>query len=226
MRTAHAPLFITALGLAVASTSASEPSWQPWSINQYQSIYGFRAHGDTLLAAVDGGVKRSVDWGIHWSEVGAGMSPDRVTGLGLGGNRLWACQRRTLYSSEDGGRNWAVRDSIDAGTFLRFIERGDTLYAYYSLFGKEPADGVLYSANGGLSWKDMPADAMLDPEPFAFGTDTITVSGTALLRKARGDWDTLFSLREEITYAGASNPGLIVCSGRICMQSADGIGRS
>jgi len=216
------PFLISAGFVFATAASGSAPSWTPWAAQQYQSIYAICARGDTLWAAVDGGVKRSLDQGLHWSDA-AVLGYDRVYILAHPGDRLLAAEGQTLYSSDDGGRNWVPRDSLETGSFLRIVTRGDSVYAYHDLFGKAPPEGALISVDGGLSWKDMPAGEMPGPEPIAFRGDTVSFSGNALLRKAGSGSDTLLSFPETIALVQASSQRLIVCTGgRICMASEDG----
>jgi hypothetical protein len=217
----------TLVFLAVMA-AACPAAWRDLRVSEPEPLYSICAHGDTVWAGVDGGTRRSLDGGETWPESGSGTGPKTTLGLARAQNGLAAYYWRYLYGSEDGGFTWSLRDSLDLGGYYSLDERNDTLFAPHSLFPQPPPDGVRYSADGGRTWKDLPAERStpwqpIPPAPVAFRGDTFTWAGDSLYRRAGTESQGVLGVHHGIRAVAASSRRLMVITGdEVGLYSLDG----
>ncbi len=145
----------TAIAMLAAAGTLSAGAWRQIPLPpESVPVHGLAAHGDTLWAGLDDGVRSSVDGGKTWSAPGTGPEAEagEVIGLAHAGPRLIACRKRLLSVSEDGGRTWTGRDTSVTLLNTGLESRGDTLFAPFTLFAGPHPDGSRISVDGGLSW--------------------------------------------------------------------------
>lgn len=223
MRTYAIAWPVLAVLLGLGSARAGDPAWRPVPALEHEPIYALAASGDTLWAGTETAVRRSLDGGLTWPDSGMGLAPGRIMGLARSGKNLAAAQWRSLYASSDAGLSWTLRDTLDVGSHMRLIQRGDTLIVYHALFGGPEPDGMRVSLDGGLTWREAPFAPMPGLDLAVFRGDTVSVDGNALLRGSGATRKAFLNLPDGIAQVLAASGRLFAVSRNgLCLASSDG----
>jgi len=128
-----------------------------------------------LMGATGGGVWKTTDGGLNWSNISDGYfevgsigaialapSDENVIYVGTGS----ACPRGNIspgngiYKSQDGGRSWQHTGLPKAGQIARIRVHPDNPHLVYAavagnIFGPNPERGVYRSRDGGENWENV-----------------------------------------------------------------------
>jgi hypothetical protein len=132
-----------------------------------------RQRGTFYMGATGGGVWKTTDFGLTWSNVSDGYfstgsigaialaesDPDTVyVGTGSAAIRSNVIQGRGVYRSRDAGKTWTfvgLREAGQIGALRVHPQNPDVAYvaALGQPFGPNPERGVFRTTDGGASWK-------------------------------------------------------------------------
>lgn len=134
---------------------------------------------DEFYALSRGGVFKSIDAGVTWSESGAGLNRQvfQIAHSGTAPNRLIVANSNKVFYSDDGAVTWQDRSpppALLAGSFLGWATGSPSPGTYYIAIG----DGrILVTEDSGLSWRasaaipqaDLTGITAIEADPLAPG---------------------------------------------------------
>ena len=135
------------------------------------AITGF-AFIDSSLFISTGGVWKSTDSGIHWTESDAGVANKTCLALRRLGNDLFVATNNGVYRSTDGGNNW-TSSYTPGGAATGLAIAGTDIFAI-------AGPGVIRSTNSGQSWEQV--NSGLTPNY----VNTLASDGTNLFAATNG----------------------------------------
>jgi photosystem II stability/assembly factor-like uncharacterized protein len=144
------PLLLFILSLAFTSHSQT---WQRFQNPDGGSVIDMVSKGDTMYAALSGGVFKSADHAATWTECSNGIPTISTSCLLVKNNRLLVGTDSGVYVSDDDGASWTLSS---AGMLLwgglpnvyKFVQHGtDTILAL-----ARSGTQLFYSTNSGNSW--------------------------------------------------------------------------
>jgi photosystem II stability/assembly factor-like uncharacterized protein len=133
---------------AVSKVSGFGFDWVRISPSRPATLY---ARPTENFLSPQAGCVRSDDAGLTWTSIPF-PNPDFCYSLVVDpGNylKLWALSGNRLYTSEDGGATWAVRDGLPEGLSADLLRREPATGFLYTV----GVDGPVRSADGGATWE-------------------------------------------------------------------------
>jgi photosystem II stability/assembly factor-like uncharacterized protein len=132
-------------------TQISFAQWVQTSGANGSFIYCFTVKGTDIFAGYgsgvnSGGIIRSTDYGVNWTDVSAGLPSVQIMALTTSGNNLFTSEYDGgIYISTDDGANWNIT-ALTVEYILGFSTIGTNLFAASKL------NGVYLSTNNGTNW--------------------------------------------------------------------------
>lgn len=136
---------LLALGLTLMAVLPAEAQWQRVGGPEGGTINQMVARGkDTLYAATEGGLYRSLDAGLTWSDIGAGLPETGIRFVHKEGRTLYARLKWLLYASEDEGAHWRRTNSGES-SYGWVVGHGGEIFM-------EEGSRILGSRDQGNTW--------------------------------------------------------------------------
>ena len=132
------------------STLASA-QWNQTSGANGSFMYCFTVKGNDVFAGYgsgvnSGGIIRSTDYGVNWSDVNTGLPSRQIMALTTSGNNLFTSQYDGgIYISTDDGANWSIT-ALTVEYINGFAIIGNNLFA------ASKYNGVHLTTDNGTSW--------------------------------------------------------------------------
>ena len=132
-------------------TQISFAQWVQTSGANGSFIYCFTVKGIGIFAGYSngvnsGGIIRSTDYGVNWTDVSAGLPSVQIMALTTSGNNLFTSEYDGgIYISTDDGANWNIT-ALTVEYIIGFSTIGTNLFA------ASKYNGVYLSTNNGTNW--------------------------------------------------------------------------
>ncbi len=142
------PFILVMIFIYSTSTSAQ---WTQTSGANGSFMYCFTVKGTDIFAGYgsgvnSGGIIRSTDYGVNWTDVNTGLPSVQIMALTTSGNNLFTSQYDGgIYISTDNGANWNIT-ALTVEYILGFATIGNNLFA------ASKYNGVYLSTDNGTSW--------------------------------------------------------------------------
>ena len=141
---------------ALSPALAGENAWQKIALDAVHTVFlaSDPARPSTLYAATSRGLKKSLDGGTTWSDLGQTLprdsAPNSVAVNYLNSKELYVgYEGKGIFKSQDGGNSWQAINEGLPNVYVRCIvispKDPNLLYAGIQ-------DGVAISTNGGKFW--------------------------------------------------------------------------
>lgn len=114
--------------------------------------FGLSLHvSDTAfyLATYSGGVFKSVDEGLTWTDISGNLPSLNMWEVAVSGNNLLAGSQSGLFVSSDDGVSWVESGGLNTTSANKLVSDGTNLYLGTTEMG------VYTSSDGGSSWNDI-----------------------------------------------------------------------
>jgi photosystem II stability/assembly factor-like uncharacterized protein len=180
---------------------AEYPGWKfveqkiaglPGQIGQISAILFSRSGEVGWMTARSGHILRTADKGERWSVVHQfeGGRELRAIAFDSAGNRGIAVGDAAALTSEDGGRNWAMRKLPAPEAFLNSVWISADGKTAFAVTGSDEKGRIYRSENHGVTWKEVlnPTDASLFAITFSADGQLGWISGSdsTMLRTQNG----------------------------------------
>ena len=158
-----------------------------WSLNSpvFSSTKMDKSGNVILVGSLNGGVRFSLNNGVSWTNVTAGI-PTTIADVKIIGTNFFIATPFGLYTSSNNGIGWAVTDLDINVNSLHLVN--STLFAGCD-------DGVYFSSNNGISW-NFSNSGLTNSTVFSITSDsTYLYAGTTgyVFRKALAEFGVLTS---------------------------------
>jgi photosystem II stability/assembly factor-like uncharacterized protein len=184
-RTRPATPYVSVIGGGVYRSTDRGETWQPADRGLPARVgcdlVADPVDGDTLYAACDDGLFKTIDGGGLWRQ----LDVDNAVAPVISAADPQVLDVGTLHS-RDGGRTWAVRPRADGASPRRMPEGGVSDRrsddAGTVVYGRQ-GDGLVRSDDGGRTWRPLP----LDWSPFGLWTYAVDSGDPQVIYL--GTWD-------------------------------------
>ncbi len=191
--TAHGNnVYVGTWGNGICKTSNQGETWEFTPNLNSWSLPTMATFGNTIFAAGDGGILRSVDDGSIWTVCNQGLQSTGILGFAQIGADIFAATPMGVVISTDDGQTWSASNSGMGNEYATdIISIGNTLYAVSQ-------SGIYKSVNFGNSWSEINNDFPQDYIPTKIGHigEVLFVSGgnSGTMYKSSNNGDSWISM--------------------------------